>query len=55
MGRASTLRVGRTPPSAPDPLVRLFKSQRPTGASAAVQGDRPTTNAGRFRQPKRIL
>jgi hypothetical protein len=36
--------VGRTPASAPDPLVRLFdgSSERADGASAADQGVRPT-------------
>ncbi|MCU1273620.1 MAG: hypothetical protein JWO48_1051 [Bryobacterales bacterium] len=39
------LAVGRTPASAPDPLVRLYHHtrQRPTGAATAVQGDRPTS------------
>jgi hypothetical protein len=36
-------KVGRTPPSAPDPLVRLFLcSSRPTRGSTAGQGARPT-------------
>ncbi len=35
--------VGRTPSSAPDPLVRLFPCQtRPTRGSAAGQGARPS-------------
>jgi hypothetical protein len=38
--------VGRTPPSAPDPLVRLFlRPSRPTGGSAAGQGARPTKSS----------
>ena len=38
------IRVGRTPPSATDPLVRLSirDQQKPTRASAAVHGHRPT-------------
>jgi hypothetical protein len=42
-GRATKTRVGRTPSSAPDPLVRLCAHPcRPTGGSAAGQGARPT-------------
>ena len=38
--------VGRTPSSAPDPLVRLFGSQQEAdGASAAGQGARPTKSS----------
>jgi len=37
---------GADAPSAADPLVRpcLNNQKRPTGASAAIQGDRPTWN-----------
>ncbi len=40
--RTTKPQVGRTPSSAPDPLVRLSAPTEPTRASAAVQGDRPT-------------
>jgi hypothetical protein len=44
--RRGQWQVGRTPSSAPDPLVRLFgRPDRPTGGSAADQGVRPTKTA----------
>jgi epoxyqueuosine reductase len=44
VGKLYNTNVGRTPSSAPDPLVRQagIRQNGPTGASAAVRGDRPT-------------